>query len=116
MFAPSARHFAPVALTLFALGLTACGTTGGGTTQRIAVVEEDTQGTSRVNIASLTEVIDRNPGDPSAYNTRGAAYARGIDSWVGADGSVAVVATLSGYGEVLLRSRPSDRIFKDGFN
>ncbi|MCQ4164962.1 hypothetical protein [Tahibacter harae] len=46
----------------------------------------------------------------------GAAYARGIDSWVGADGSVAVVATLSGYGEVLLRSRPSDRIFKDGFN
>ena len=42
----------------------------------IAVVEDDSQGTSNVNISSLTEVIQRNPSDPSAYNTRGAAYAR----------------------------------------
>ena len=41
-------------LTLVALGLSACGTTGGGPSQRIAVVEEDTQGTSTVNISSLS--------------------------------------------------------------
>ena len=73
MFAPSIRHLAPLSLTLVAIGLSACGTTGGGPSQRIAVVEEDTQGTSTVNISSLSDVIQRNPNDPSAYNTRGAA-------------------------------------------
>ena len=76
MFAPSIRRFAPLSLTLVALGLAGCETTSRGLGQRIAVVEEDTQGTSSVNIASLTDVIQRNPSDPSAYNTRGAAYAR----------------------------------------
>ncbi|HEU6442049.1 MAG TPA: tetratricopeptide repeat protein, partial [Microvirga sp.] len=77
MIAPSVRRFAPLSLTLTALSLAACSTVGGGApTQRIAVVEEDTQGTSQVNIASLSDVIQRNPNDPGAYNTRGAAYAR----------------------------------------
>src|SRR5918998_2689264 len=76
VFAPSIRRFAPLSLTLVALGLSACGTTSSGPAQRIAVVEEDTQGTSSVNIASLSDVIQRNPNDPGAYNTRGAAYAR----------------------------------------
>ena len=76
MFAPSIRRFAPFSLTLVALGLSACDTTSGGSARRIAVVEEDTQGTSSVNISSLSDVIQRNPNDPGAYNTRGAAYAR----------------------------------------
>ena len=76
MFAPSIRRFAPLSLTLVALGLSACSTVGSGPAQRIAVVEEDTQGTSTVNISSLSDVIQRNPNDPAAYNTRGAAYAR----------------------------------------
>jgi tetratricopeptide (TPR) repeat protein len=76
VFAPSIRRFAPLSLTLVALGLSACGTTSSGPAQRIAVVEEDTQGTSSVNISSLSDVIQRNPNDPGAYNTRGAAYAR----------------------------------------
>lgn len=46
----------------------------------------------------------------------GATYSRGSDSWVGADGTVLVVANLSGYGEVALKARPSDRLFGDGFN
>lgn len=46
----------------------------------------------------------------------GATYSRGSDSWVGADGTVMVVADLTGYGEVALKGRPSDRIFGDGFN
>src|SRR3712207_7348836 len=53
VFAPSIRRFAPLSLTLVALGLSACGTTSSGPAQRIAVVEEDTQGTSTVNISSL---------------------------------------------------------------
>src|SRR5690242_12606710 len=76
VLASSIRRFAPLTLTLVALGLAGCETVGGGVTRHIAVVEEDTQGTSKVNIASLTDVITRNPSDPSAYNTRGAAYAR----------------------------------------
>ena len=75
MPAPSIRRLA--SLALLPLALAGCETMGGsGPTQRIAVVEEDQQGTSAVNIASLSDVIQRNPGDPSAYNTRGAAYAR----------------------------------------
>ena len=31
---------------------------------------------AKENLGSLTEVIERNPSDPGAYNTRGAAYAR----------------------------------------
>ncbi|MDF2813678.1 MAG: tetratricopeptide repeat protein, partial [Microvirga sp.] len=76
MFASSIRRFAPLTLTALALGLAGCDATTGGSVRRIAVVEEDTQGTSSVNIASLSDVIQRNPSDPGAYNTRGAAYAR----------------------------------------
>src|SRR4051812_36584549 len=74
--ASSIRRFAPLVLAALSLGLAGCAATSGGGTQRIAVVEDDTQGVSKVNIASLSDVIQRNPSDPSAYNTRGAAYAR----------------------------------------
>ncbi len=42
----------------------------------VAELESDTSGAQTTNIASLTEVVNRNPGDARAYNTRGAAYAR----------------------------------------
>ena len=57
-------------------GARGCDTISGGSVRRIAVVEEDTPGHQQVNIASLSDVIQRNPNDPGAYNTRGAAYAR----------------------------------------
>src|SRR5688500_15590786 len=73
-----APKLAPFGVVLATLTLAGCETMsrGSGPTQRVAVLEEDAQGTSTVNIASLSEVIQRNPSDPGAYNTRGAAYAR----------------------------------------
>ncbi len=73
---PSIRRIAPLALV--GLALAGCETVSrtAPVAQSVAVVEDDTAGTSKVNVASLTEVIQRNPNDPSAYNTRGAAQAR----------------------------------------
>ena len=45
--------------------------------QRVAEVDADTSGANAGNIASLTDVIQRNPNDSIAYNTRGIAYAKG---------------------------------------
>ena len=62
-----------------AAALAGCETYGGGgaaATRQFAVVETDSTGATNVNIASLTEVIQRNPNDAGAYVTRGAAYAR----------------------------------------
>ena len=65
------------AATLSAAALAGCETVGSAAGPRqYAVVETDTTGATNVNIASLTEVIQRNPNDAAAYNTRGAAYAR----------------------------------------
>src|SRR5687768_15722076 len=47
-----------------------------GPSAQIAVLEEESKETTSANIGSLSEVIQRNPADPSAYNTRGAAYAK----------------------------------------
>lgn len=60
------------------LGLAGCGPMGGAGVsagQGIAPVIDDKSGAQATNIAALTEVIKANPGDPNAYNTRGAAYA-----------------------------------------
>src|SRR5919199_4187663 len=43
---------------------------------QVAVLEQESKETTSANIGSLSEVIQRNPNDPSAYNTRGAAYAK----------------------------------------
>src|SRR4051812_31355805 len=66
--------FAAAALMAAALG--GCDTVGRTQTSSpgVAVLEEDKTGTSKVNIESLSDVIQRNPSDASAYNTRGAAY------------------------------------------
>src|SRR5687768_17230037 len=71
------RRLAPAALALAAFGLTGCNTVSSvapGPSPRIAVVEEEAG--SETNIGSLSEVAQRNPTDPSAFNTRGAAYAK----------------------------------------
>ncbi len=66
MLALLIRQVAPLAL--LAVSLAGCETTGraAAPVQSVAVVEDDTAGTSKINIASLTEVIQRNPADPSA--------------------------------------------------
>ena len=58
--------------------LAACSTTGTpspGPIVSVAEMDKDLD-TAKVNIESLTAVIESNPKDAAAYNTRGAAYAR----------------------------------------
>jgi len=65
------------AAVVAAAGLAGCETVGSAAGARqYAVLETDTTGATTSNIASLSEVIQRNPSDPAAYTTRGAAYAR----------------------------------------
>jgi Tfp pilus assembly protein PilF len=61
-----------------ALALAGCENVGLGArpTGNVAEVEVDASGASAANIASLSDVIQRNPNDSVAYNTRGAAYAK----------------------------------------
>jgi tetratricopeptide (TPR) repeat protein len=64
---------------LAALALAGCNSLGMASAPpdaHVAEVEPDQTGASAVNIASLSDVIQRNPNDSAAYNTRGAAYAR----------------------------------------
>ena len=96
MFVLSIRGFAPLSLALATLALAGCETTSRSVSvPQVTVIEDDKQGTSAVNIASLTEVIQRNPSDPSAYNTRGAAHAR-VGRYVDA---------IEGTGAILLDTR-----------
>lgn len=62
---------------LAALFLAACQTAGvGGNTNTNLLPEPSNPAVgSQVNLQSLTDVINRNPSDPSAYNVRGIAYA-----------------------------------------
>ncbi|HKH33276.1 MAG TPA: tetratricopeptide repeat protein, partial [Beijerinckiaceae bacterium] len=70
------RRLAPLGI-LASVMLAGCDTVGSVTRSAgVAVVEEETKEASGANIGSLSEVIQRNPNDPSAFNTRGAAYAR----------------------------------------
>lgn len=72
------------ALTALGLGaaLAGCDTVGGarnglsGAAPQIAEVAPDDPAAASANIASLTEVINRNPGSAEAYLTRGNAFAR----------------------------------------
>ena len=73
----SARTWAVAALAL-ALALSACSETIGSLNSHVAEIETDAgaQASNAGNIASLTEVIQRNPRDAAAYNTRGVVYAK----------------------------------------
>ena len=69
----------PAAVICAALALAACSETLGplqGAPSKVAEVDADNPGANAGNIASLTDVIQRNPGDSVAYNTRGIAYAK----------------------------------------
>lgn len=66
------RLVAALCLPLMAGG---CMTTGARTTQE-PVDEETAMAASPANIASLTDVISRNPSDPQAYNVRGTVLGR----------------------------------------
>ena len=70
---------AAIAVTL-ALALAACGETMGGMNPSGHVAETEADATAQAsnagNIASLSEVIQRNPQDAVAYNTRGVVYAK----------------------------------------
>ena len=71
------RRSALPAVLLVSLGLAGCETVGavGSVGMGIAEVTPPSRDTS-VNLASLSDVVARNPRDAEAYNTRGAAYAR----------------------------------------
>src|SRR5260370_12011972 len=77
------QKWVPVALTARAallsgaLALGACSTTlnlGGSTSS--PAVDGGAQAASPANIASLTEVVQRNPNDAQAYNMRGTVLGR----------------------------------------
>ena len=73
------RAAGPAAVICAALALAACSETLGplqGAPSKVAEVDADNPGANAGNIASLTDVIQRNPSDSVAYNTRGIAYAK----------------------------------------
>ena len=64
-------------IAMIGFGLAACETVNRmSAVQSVAELEQGDAEVVRANIASLSEVIERNPRDAAAYNTRGAAYAR----------------------------------------
>src|SRR5690606_4109853 len=65
-----------LAAACLALALGGCETVSNMGSQSVAEVDTVSAADTSVNIGSLSEVISRNPNDPNAYNTRGAAYAR----------------------------------------
>jgi hypothetical protein len=68
-------------------------------------------------IVSLPTADGPLQGAVSGFNVPdgGADYSRGTDSWIGRDGMVLLPANVTNYGEVLLASRPTDRIFITAF-
>src|SRR5687768_9196573 len=72
------RAGAPVrALAIAGLALLLAGCLA--TTGRAPTAQDDdtTMAASPDNVASLTDVVRRNPNDPQAYNVRGTVFARG---------------------------------------
>ena len=70
--------WARAGLAAIALMLAACSETLGGFNTHVAEVDAEpgAQASNAGNIASLSEVIQRNPSDAAAYNTRGVVYAK----------------------------------------
>ena len=63
------------ALALISLGLAGCAETIGTPRTRVAEVVDTDPNAASANLASLSDVVKRNP-TPEAFNTRGVAYAR----------------------------------------
>ncbi len=74
---PSSR-LASIALSAVLAGMAAACDTVSAVGPRVAVAEVESADNpaASVNLASLTEVVNRRPNDPEAFNQRGAAYAR----------------------------------------
>ena len=75
----SARVGSCLAAVVVTLALGACSETLGsftGPSAKVAELDPDNSGAAKGNLASLSDVIQRNPNDPVAYNTRGVAYAK----------------------------------------
>ena len=72
------RILSRTALVAIALALAACTETLGGFNTHVAELDAEpaAQASNAGNIASLTDVIQRNPSDAAAYNTRGVVYAK----------------------------------------
>ncbi|MGL5136933.1 MAG: tetratricopeptide repeat protein, partial [Beijerinckiaceae bacterium] len=79
------RRAPRLAALALVLGVAACETIGGGVQTggargpQVAELDDPNNANPNAatnNIGSLTEVIRANPSDATAYNTRGAAYAR----------------------------------------
>src|SRR6201996_6479069 len=70
--------WARAGLAAIGLMLAACSETLGGFNTHVAEVDAEpgAQASNAGNIASLTDVIQRNPSDAAAYNTRGVVYAK----------------------------------------
>src|SRR5277367_4308680 len=68
----------PAGLAAVALMLAACSETLGGFNTHVAEIDAEpgAQASNAGNITSLTDVIQRNPQDAAAYNTRGVVYAK----------------------------------------
>src|SRR5829696_3913939 len=77
IFGTRTARVAPLGAMALCAALAGCDTASRlGPTAQIAVLEEESKETTSANLGSLSEVIQRNPNDPSAFNTRGAAYAK----------------------------------------
>src|SRR5258708_32051964 len=67
----------PAALVAAAFALAGCGATIGNIDLTGSSQEQDTtQAATPTNLASLTEVVQRNPNDAQAYNMRGSVLGR----------------------------------------
>ena len=60
--------------SVLALALGACSTLNGDLSANAPESEDAAYATSPANIASLTDVVQRNPRDPQAYNMRGSVF------------------------------------------
>jgi tetratricopeptide (TPR) repeat protein len=65
------------AVVALSMGLVVAGCVGSPTSPvQLSETEGEALAASNTNIASLTDVIRRNPNDPQAYNLRGSVYGR----------------------------------------
>ena len=65
-----------VLMTAMAFALGGCETMTSATAPNVAERDPDNAQTASANIASLSEVLERRPNDPVAFNQRGIAYAK----------------------------------------
>src|SRR5438034_3067276 len=65
-----------IAIVLAAAVLAGCGATIGTLDLTGSTEQENTQAATPANIASLSEVVQRNPNDAQAYNMRGSVLGR----------------------------------------